>query len=368
MEPRKLSIEVLLVPKKSSTPIHRLAPHGGEVSASSDPSEDQISSGSPLGDQEDYSPKQKAPTVLIRSNDEENPSGSKPMPTFDPTDLIGRTFLLPPEENGERHRAKVTRQVVEIIDQDNGQRIENNTFILDVGNGKVEELISYNQLLEHLENSQDHHMGMDQDLYRFRAIIGHQDPLIASDSDWKGSKYNVQVEWETGEITFEHLSIIAADDAVTCAAYAKENDLLALGAWCRFRSLAKNDKVLGRAIKQSKIRQVRRSQTYMFEYLIPRNYLEAMQFDSENKNSKWYDTIKLEMESMLEYKVIKKWDKAILDKHKKVMNPPKGYHRTKVHLVFAVKFDGRHKARLVGDGHLALEPSENIYSGVVNRK
>ena len=120
------------------------------------------------------------------------------MPTFDPSDLIGRTFLLPPEENGERHRDKVTRQVVEIIDQDNGQRIDNITFILDIGNGKVEELISYNQLLEHLENAQDHDMGMNQELYRFRAIIGHQGPLLASDPDWKGSKYNVQVEWETG--------------------------------------------------------------------------------------------------------------------------------------------------------------------------
>ena len=45
---------------------------------------------------------------------------------------------------------------------------------------------------------------------------------------------------------------------------------------------------------------------------------------------------------------------------------PKGYHRIKVHLVFAVKFDGRHKARLVADGHLAPEPIENIYSGVVS--
>ena len=45
-------------------------------------------------------------------------------------------------------------------------------------------------------------MGMDQELYRLRAIIGHQGPLLASDPDWKGSKYNVQVEWETGEITF----------------------------------------------------------------------------------------------------------------------------------------------------------------------
>ena len=270
-------------PKKSSTPNHRLAPYGGEVSASSDPSEDKISSGSPLGSPEGSSPKQKAPTVFIRSRDEENPSGSNPMPSFDPSDLIGRAFLLPPEENGERHRAKLTRQVVEIIDQDNGQRVENSNFILDIGNGKVEE-----------------DMGMDQELYRFRAIIGHQGPLLASDPDWKGSQYNVQVEWETGEITFEPFSIIAADDPVTCAAYAKENDLLALEGWHRFGFLAKKDKVLASVIKQSKIRQVRRSQAYMFGYLIPRNYMEAMQFDSENKNSKWYDAIKLEMDSMKE--------------------------------------------------------------------
>ena len=355
-------------PKKSSTPNHRLAPHGGEVSTSSDPSEDKISSGSTLGSPEGSSPKQKAPTVFIRSRDEENPSRSKPMPTFDTGDLIVRTFLLPPEENGERHRAKITRKVVEIIDQEDGKRVVNVNFILDIGNGKVEELISYNQLLEHLENAQHHDMGMDQELYKFRAIIGHQGPLLASDPDWKGSKYNVQVEWETGEISFEPLSIIAADDPVTCAAYAKENDLLALEGWCRFRSLAKKNKVLARSIKQSKIRQVRRSQTSMFGYLIPRNYMEAMQFDSENKNSKWYDAIELEMESMAENKVFKKWDKAILDKHKKVKNPPKGYHRIKVHLVFAVKFDGRHKAGLVADGHLTPEPIENIYSGVVSLK
>ena len=88
-------------PKKSSTPNHRLAQHGGEVSASSDPSEDKIFSGSPPGSPEGSSPEQKAPTVFIRSRDEENPSGSKPMPTLDPTDLIGRTFLLQPEEKGE---------------------------------------------------------------------------------------------------------------------------------------------------------------------------------------------------------------------------------------------------------------------------
>ena len=87
------------------------------------------------------------------------------MPTFDPEDLIGRTFLLPPEENG-----RGSRKVVEIIDQENGHRIENINVILDIGNGKVEELISYNQLLDHLETAQGNDLGMDQELFKFRAI------------------------------------------------------------------------------------------------------------------------------------------------------------------------------------------------------
>ena len=87
---QKIICRSAVSPKKSSTPNHRLAPHGGEVSASSDPSEDTISSGSPLGDPEGSSlEQQNAPTVFIRSRDEANPSGSKPMPAFDPSDLIG---------------------------------------------------------------------------------------------------------------------------------------------------------------------------------------------------------------------------------------------------------------------------------------
>ena len=118
------------------------------------------------------------------------------MPTFD--SLGGHFFCL----LKKMVRAKVTRKVVEIIDQENGHRIENNNSILDIGNGKVEELISYNQLLDHLDSAQDNDFVMDQELFKFRAIIGHQGPLQETDPDWKGSKYNVQVEWETREVTF----------------------------------------------------------------------------------------------------------------------------------------------------------------------
>ena len=95
---------------------------------------------------------------------------------------------------------------------------------------------------------------MDQELFKFRAIIGHQGLLKATDPDWKGRKYNVEVDWETGAVTFEPLSVIAADDPVTCTAYAKQHYLLALEGWHRFRNLARRVKVLARAIKQSKIR------------------------------------------------------------------------------------------------------------------
>ena len=48
-ETQKIICRSAIRPQKSSTPNHRLAPHGEEVSVSSDPSEDHISSGSPLG-------------------------------------------------------------------------------------------------------------------------------------------------------------------------------------------------------------------------------------------------------------------------------------------------------------------------------
>ena len=108
---------------------------------------------------------------------------------------------------------------------------------------------------------------ISDDLYKFRALIGHHGPLKATDPNWKGCQYNVLVDWETGDKTYEPLSVLTADDPVTCATYAKENDLLHIDGWKRFRNLAKRDKILTRAVMQSKIRQARRSNKYIFGYL-----------------------------------------------------------------------------------------------------
>ena len=44
---------------------------------------------------------------------------------------------------------------------------------------------------------------------------------------------------------------------------------------------------------------------------------------------------------------------------------PCGYQLIKVHPIFDVKVDGRHKAQVVVDSHLAATLAESVYSGVV---
>ena len=109
---QKITYRSAVKPLTKSNPNHRLTEDGGEASTSKQPSS-------------------KIPTVFIRSRqDDADPSHIKPMPEFDPDDSIGRTFLLPPQENGERLRAKVTKKVVEEIEAADGNRIPNNNLYL----------------------------------------------------------------------------------------------------------------------------------------------------------------------------------------------------------------------------------------------
>ena len=60
------------------------------------------------------------------------------------------------------------------------------------------------------------------------------------------------------------------------------------------------------AIKESIIRQVRHAKKYMFGFLKPRNYSEALEFDKAKNNSKWYDASKTEIDSTHSYEVCSK--------------------------------------------------------------
>ena len=190
-----------------STRHKRLAPLGGESTAVNH-----------VGDK-----------VFVRSNFDtsqlDSPSVARQMPTIDPEKLIGRTFLKETETDGQRFRARIVRA---IIDKDNELKKDPKyiKFLCEVDGDTADEIFSYNQVLDFIEKENSDVENDTEQLYRFRRISAHQGPLHTTDKDYKGSTYNVLIEWESGEVTYEPLDMIAKDDPVTCTEYAIRNGLL----------------------------------------------------------------------------------------------------------------------------------------------
>ena len=286
------------------------------------------------------------------------------IPTFDPNDLIGRTFILPPEDTGERFRARIIRKILDNPDLEDPS-YENVKFILQIDGKEADEIVGYNEVIDQLNYQNDEINDDGEKTWRFKQITAHQGPLSRDDKDYNGCLYNVLVEWETGETTYEPLNIIARDDPVSCAIYAKNNGLLDTPGWKRFKQMAKREKRLLREVNQAKKRQVRRSVKYKFGFQVPRDYREATELDKLHGNTRWADAIKLELDQIDDYQTFTDKGKAIF-RGRDITNAPNGHKKIRVHLVFDVKHDGRHKARLVADGHLTDVPSDTVYSSVAS--
>ena len=186
-----------------------------------------LSLGPPKGEDQ---PKDLTSDVFVYGRP--NPDGSDNTPSmsiiiFD--DLLGRTFLLPMDENGERKRATIPEHVKDLYQQQ-VSREDQLRFKLKIDGDQLDDLISYNQLMEYLEDKTDTGP-LEDGLYRFKCIKDHKGPYTSSDPEYNGSSYNLLIEWETGEQTWEPLSNIIASDPYTCAVYAKDHDILLLLEW-----------------------------------------------------------------------------------------------------------------------------------------
>jgi hypothetical protein len=113
---------------------------------------------------------------------------------------------------------------------------------------QYEDFMSYNDLLSSLKEDGENIV------WKFKCISAHQGALMPKDKDWNGSVYNVIMEWENGEITAQPLSIIAADDPVSCAIYARDDNLLDVDGWKQFRGIAKHQQKLHCMVNQDKLR------------------------------------------------------------------------------------------------------------------
>ena len=269
------------------------------------------------------------------SDDDEPTTGIE----FNPHDMIGYEFVH--DIGGNKYRAKVT----DFFEHEK-------KFMISLGDGNQEDIVSYSELIDVVNNRLGDDEGNDPS-----EVLWFLDCLTDHKKHSDGS-YSVKVKWSTGEETWEPLKIISVDDPVTCAKYAKENNLLETPGWKRFKRLAQREKKFIRMLRQAFISKRKNAIKYKFGVRIPRNYKEAVEFDRANGNTLWQDATKKEMQLIKEFQTFKN-----IGKGAKI---PKGHHRIYVHLIYDCKVDGRRRARLVVSGNLTPPTTDNAFSGIAS--
>jgi len=227
-------------------------------------------------------------TIFVKSKlvDDVSTVPLKPLPGFLPSDLLGRSYINLPTEDGQRFRMRIVKTITDHHENLN-KNVRDLKFLVSGRNKTMDEILTYNEIIEHLQRSNAEEEDVNNQYLKFRSIIGHQGPLSPKDPLYKGSSYNVLVDWEDGETTYEPLDIIAADDPITCALYAKNNELLEQPGWKRFKRLGRREVKLTRLVNQARLRSVRRTMRYQYGFLVPNTHAEAVELDRTNGNTKW---------------------------------------------------------------------------------
>jgi hypothetical protein len=138
--------------------------------------------------------------------------------------------------------------------------------------------------------------------------------------------------------------------------FAKKNDLLDkmpffyLTQYCRSNTAVDIARILKVSSSPAGIK-------YKFGIQVPKGIKNAIDLHKKNGNHLWQQAINTELKQITDYQTF-----IVLDSDKDI---PTGYHKIPYHMVFDVKYDLRHKTRLVSGGNWTVNDKEDIYSGVV---
>jgi len=267
------------------------------------------------------------------------------MKTIDFDELIGRTFITPPSDDGSQYRAMI-KESVETSEKDMALDPTMKKFRCTVDDRGYDEILTYNELMNFIEDSVDDGEG---GVWRFKDVYGHR---------WTKGVAEVFLHWENGEKTWEPVSLIAKDDPITLAVYGKKHNLLEKSGWKSLKRHAKNDKVAARLLNQAKLRSFRTAPRYKYGFEVANNVEHALEIDRKTGTDRYKQGMALELGQLEEYQAMK-------DKGKDWI-PPTDYKKIRCHMVFDIKHDGRHKARFVAGGHMTPPPLESVYSSIVS--
>ena len=322
--------------------------------------EDEDHSGSSTTDSKDR-PAQRPldwKSRKIHSRIDEYIESGGTLPTVDVGDLMGRTFITDPQDDGEQTRAKVVGiEALAEATADNAERLYK--FKCTVKDKVYEEIMTYNRMLDWVDR--DIHR---DDMYKFVGIQAHRlhpDPTgekgLGYDKAEKGS-YQLLIEWESGEVTWVNYKLVFQDDPITLSLYAQKNGLLNTRKWRECKKFIKNAKTMARMANQVKLRTYRNRPKYKYGVQVPRSHEEAVWIDTKNGNTHWQDAEDVEVAQLDEYDTFEDLGKGA--------PTPEGHKKIPCHMVYDFKHDGRYKARFVAGGHRTGTPTGSVYSGVVS--
>ena len=90
-------------------------------------------------------------------------------------------------------------------------------FIFSTKDDAVEDVFTYNEILDHINKSEDDNLIE----CKFKTITSHEGPLQSFHPKHNDSSCNLRIKWGNGDITNESLNMIAEDDPFSCTNHAR---------------------------------------------------------------------------------------------------------------------------------------------------
>jgi hypothetical protein len=138
--------------------------------------------------------------------------------------------------------------------------------------------------------------------------------------------------------------------------FARNNILLDKMPFCHLTHYCKSNM----AVDIARIHKVSTSLAgikYKFGIQVPKGIKNSIDLDKKNGNQLWQEAIETDLKQLTDYQTF-----IVLDSGEDILT---GYQKIHYHMAFDVKYDFRHKARLVVGGNWTVNEKEDIYSGVV---
>ena len=167
--------------------------------------------------------------------------------------------------------------------------------------------------------------------------------------------YEINVLWKDGTTTWSKMKDVKDSYPVQLAEFAIENKINeepAFAWWVPF-VIKKKARII------SKIKSKYWLRTHKYGIRIPKSVKEAIELDSENGNTLWWDALMAEMKNV----------RPAFEVHEGKVEDLIGYQKVDCHIIWDIKLgeNFRRKARLVAGGHKTDVPSSITYSSVVSR-